>query len=110
MNNGLRCDCEAEAEASKYLRAMKLSEACRTDTDLQQGVVYEDVLVLCLHHIVPLCSKTRDVAIHVHSFLVFHPHLYFVNLECIFLCNFSETLKLFKGNVMEINNFHLREI
>ena len=73
MNNGLRCDCEAEAEASKYLRAMKLSEACRTDTDLQQGVVYEDVLVLCLHHVVPLGPETRHVAVHVHGLLVLHP-------------------------------------
>ena len=39
---------------------------------LEQRVVDEDVLVLGLHHVVALRSKTRHVAIDVHRPLVFN--------------------------------------
>ena len=33
---------------------------------LEQGVVYEDVLVLGLHHVVPLRPQAGHVPVHVH--------------------------------------------
>lgn len=43
-----------------------------TGGGLQKGLMDEDVLVLRLHHIVPLGSHARDVAINVYSLLVLH--------------------------------------
>lgn len=43
-----------------------------TGGSLQQRLVDEDVLVLRLHHVVPLGSHARDVAINVYCLLVFH--------------------------------------
>ena len=37
---------------------------------LQQGVVDEDVLVFCLHHVVALCTQAGHVTVNVHSLLV----------------------------------------
>ena len=37
---------------------------------LEQGVVDEDVLVLCLHHVVALGPQTRHMAVDVHCLLV----------------------------------------
>lgn len=39
---------------------------------LEQGLVDEDVLVLGLHHVVPLGAHARHVAVDVHRFLVLH--------------------------------------
>ena len=36
------------------------------ETYLEQGIVYEDVLILCLDHVVPLGPQTSHVTIHVH--------------------------------------------
>lgn len=43
-----------------------------TGGGLQQRLVDEDILVLCLHHVVPLGSHACDVAINVYRLLVFH--------------------------------------
>lgn len=50
-----------------------------TGGGLQQGLVDEDVLVLRLHHVVPLGSHACDVAINVYSLLMFHPLQHGVN-------------------------------
>ena len=39
---------------------------------LEQRVVDEDVLVLCLHHVIALRTQTRYVTVDVDRSLVFH--------------------------------------
>lgn len=46
---------------------------------LQQGLVDEDVLVLCLHHVVALRAHARHVAVDVHSLLMLHPLQHSIN-------------------------------
>lgn len=46
---------------------------------LQQGLVDEDVLVLCLHHVVALRAHARHVAVDVHSLLMLHPLQHGIN-------------------------------
>lgn len=40
---------------------------------LQQGLVDEYVLILCLHHVVPLSSHARHMSVYVYRLLVLHP-------------------------------------
>ncbi len=40
---------------------------------LQQSVMYEDILVLRLDHVVTLGTQAGHVAVHVHGLLVLHP-------------------------------------
>lgn len=40
---------------------------------LRKGFVDEDVLILCLHHVVPLSTHAGHVTINVHWLLMFHP-------------------------------------
>ncbi len=44
-----------------------------TCCSFQQGLMDEYVLILCLHHIVPLSSHAGHMTVNVHQFLVFHP-------------------------------------
>lgn len=50
-----------------------------TDCSFQQGLVDEYVLILCLHHVVPLSSHARHMTVYVHRLLVFHPLQHGVN-------------------------------
>lgn len=44
-----------------------------TRGSLQQGLMDEDVLVLCLHHVVALGAHARHVAVDVHGLLMLDP-------------------------------------
>lgn len=50
-----------------------------TCCSFQQGLMDEYVLILCLHHVVPLSSHARHVAVYVHWLLVLHPLQHSVN-------------------------------
>lgn len=44
-----------------------------TCCSLRKGLVDEDVLLLCLHHVVPLSAHAGHMTINVHRLLVLHP-------------------------------------
>lgn len=50
-------------------RDLRVAARC----SLKKGLVDEDVLLLCLHHVVPLSTHAGHMTINVHRLLMLHP-------------------------------------